>query len=120
MKRRLPLYDATAPIACTITTDEVAGRVESLERMRTHLTELERIEHGLVLHFPPRPDLEADLRRFAVDEQRCCAFWGFEVSTTPDDLALRWDGPPAAADVLARLEAFLVGDDPGLDLGGLL
>jgi hypothetical protein len=115
----IPLYDEAAPIACTISTDEIPGRVALIESMRDRLDRLERTEHGLLLHFPPRPDIEADLHRFAVDEKRCCEFWGFAV-LTDDGLALRWDAPPTAAELIDRLEAFFAGDLPALDLAGLL
>ena len=117
--KRLPLYDDTAPIACTISKDEIPARVELMERMRANLQGLERTEHGLLLRFPVRDDVATDLQRFAVDEKRCCEFWGVEV-TTHDGLALRWDAPPQSADVLDRIEAFFAGDEPALDLAGLL
>ena len=90
----VPLYDDSAPIVCTITDQEVPDRLALLERMRTNLTAIEPSEHGLVLHFPIRDEVEADIRRFAADEKRCCEFWGFEVTKAPDELILRWDGPP--------------------------
>ena len=115
----IPIHDETAAIACTISSDEIPGRIEIIERLRTNLDRLERTEQGLLLHFPVRADIEADLRRFAVDEKRCCGFWGFDIITS-DGLALRWDGPPGATEILDRLEAFFNGDDRGLDLAGLL
>ncbi len=30
----IPIYDATAPIACTINPDDIPERIERLERMR--------------------------------------------------------------------------------------
>ena len=117
--KQIPLYDATAPIACTITTAEIPERIELIERMRANLTGLERTAHGMVLHFPARPDIEADLRQFAIDEKRCCQFWGFDV-LTEDGLALRWDAPPTANDIVDQLEAFLRGDEPASALAGLL
>ena len=120
MTTRIPLYDASAPVACSIAPEEIPGRIATIERMRAELERLERTEHGLLLHFPAdRPDLEADLRAFAVDEKRCCQFWGFAV-TTPA-LALRWDGPPTAAELLAQLERFFLDPDEPIDfLAGLL
>ncbi|HUP85295.1 MAG TPA: hypothetical protein VM143_06480 [Acidimicrobiales bacterium] len=115
----IPIDDDTAPIACTITTDEIPARVELIERMRANLDRLDRTEHGLLLHFPVQDDIEADLERFAIDEKRCCEFWGFEV-LLGDDLTLRWDAPPTAAALIDRLEAFFRGDEPALDLAGLL
>ena len=118
--KRIPIFDATAPIACTLTTDEIPGRVALIDRMRDDLEQLVRTDDGLLLRFPVRPDLRADLERFTVDEKRCCEFWGFEVTETGGHVTLRWDGPPAAAPILDRLAAFFEGDAPALDLAGLL
>lgn len=117
--KRIPIYDASAPVACTISDAEIPGRIELVERMRSNLDRIDRTEHGLLLHFPARPDVAADLQQFAVDEKRCCQFWGFEI-VTGDDLALRWDGPPAAGEILDRLDTFFRGDEPLADLAGLL
>jgi hypothetical protein len=118
--RSIPIYDDTAPIACTIEREEVPERIELFERLRVDHTRLERTEHGLRLHFPNRSDIEADLRRFAVDEQRCCNFWGFEVETEDGNLALRWDSPPSAAELIERVVAYLEGDEPLTAIAGLL
>ena len=116
----IPIYDDSAPIACTIAGDEVPDRIAVLERMRAALTSLDRTATGLVLHFPDDGAVRADLEAFAVDEKRCCSFWGFEVLDEAGGVALRWDGPPAAGDLLQRLEAFLTGDEPLASLDGLL
>jgi hypothetical protein len=110
--KSIPIYDDTAPITCTIGSDEITERIELVEQVRHNLQHIERTQHGLLLHFPNRPDIDADLRRFAVDEKRCCQFWGFEVGTTPDQITLRWDGPPEVADFLDRLHAYFLGDEP--------
>ena len=116
----IPLYDATAPITCTINPDEIAGRIEVIERMRTNLQRLDRTDHGLVLHFPNRPDLTSDVHRFAIDEKRCCQFWGFAVDSTENEVTLRWDAPPDARELLATIAAYLEGDEPVTAISGLL
>jgi hypothetical protein len=116
----IPLYDATAPITCTINPDEIAGRIEAIERMRTNLQRLDRTDHGLVLHFANRPDLAADVHRFAIDEKRCCQFWGFAIESTDYELTLRWDAPPDARELLATIAAYLEGDEPVTAISGLL
>jgi hypothetical protein len=116
----IPIYDATAPIACTASREEIPVRIDQVEHMRGHLTRLERTEHGLLLHFPNRPDIDADVRTFAVQEKGCCAFWGFAVSTTGDALTLRWDGPPSVRDFFDRLVAFFDSDQPLTAFDGLL
>ena len=116
----IPIYDATATIACTISSDEIPQRIAIVERMRANLQRLEHTDHGLVLHFPQRPDIDADLRQFAIDEKRCCGFWGFAVETTDDELTLRWDAPPDARDLLSDIAAYLEGDEPITKISGLL
>ncbi|HSJ46214.1 MAG TPA: hypothetical protein VK923_16180 [Euzebyales bacterium] len=100
--------------------DETPDRLDLLARLRTALTVVERTDHGLVLRFPARDDVEADVRRFAADEQRCCRFWGFDVTATDADVTLRWDGPPATALLLDQLLGYFRGDQPVTALTGLL
>ena len=106
MRRSIPIHDATVPIACTIDAADIPERVELLERLRGVLRAVERTEHGLLLCFAPDAGTEADVRRFASEEHRCCAFWGFEVHTGPEELALRWDGPPDVTQLLDQLHAW--------------
>jgi hypothetical protein len=116
----IPIYDATAPVACTATGNEIQSRIQQVERMRSDLTRLEHTEHGLLLHFPNRSDVDAHLRTFTLDEKRCCAFWGFAVISSDDELTLRWDGPPDLVDFFQRLAAWLGGDEPLTADTGLL
>jgi hypothetical protein len=118
--RSIPLFDATAPIACTLGADEVRERTELLERLRRDLDAITTTEHGLLLRFPDRPAVEADVRRFAADEKRCCTFWGFAVEAGDGAVTLRWDAPPGAAELLARIEAHLRGDEPLASVTDLL
>lgn len=106
----IPIYDATAPIACRIGEAEIAGRVELLQRLREHHIDSRRTEHGMELTFPNRTDIDVDVRIFAVEEKRCCAFWGFDVTSDADTVTLRWDGPPDAAELVDRLHAYFGGD----------
>ncbi len=116
----IPIYDATAPVACTASGNEIQDRIEQIERMRSDLTRLERTEHGLLLHFPDRRGIEAHLRTFTVDEKGCCAFWGFAITTSDDELTLQWDGPPDVAEFFQRLAAWFEGDEPLTADTGLL
>ncbi len=109
------------PIACTIRDDEVDDRIAVIERLRAAATSVERTETGLALRFPADDaDVEADVRRFAVDEKRCCAFWELAVVEEADTLVLRWDGPAAAGPLLDRLDALLRTDEPVELLRGAL
>jgi hypothetical protein len=117
-RRRIPIYDATAPIVCTLTAGEVQERRQLLEWLRENLTGLDRTEHGMFLHFPTGDDVEDRLRHFAHVEKQCCAFWGFAVEAHGDEVGLRWDAPPTADDLLERLLAWFRGEAE--DLSGLL
>jgi hypothetical protein len=119
-RKLLPLYDDSAPIACTIGAEEIPDRIAIVERMRAATTSLERTETGLLLQFPREPEIEADVRRFVVDEKRCCQFWGFAVIEGDDEIVLRWDGPPSAGELLDRLDALMRSDDPVESIQGLL
>ena len=119
-RRLIPIYDDTVPVACTITQAEIPERVELLERMRIALSTIERTPTGLVLHFPADAAVRSDLATFVVDEKRCCEFWGFDILDGDDAVALRWDGPPAADELIGRLEKYFTGDEPISLLEGLL
>ena len=119
-KKLLPLYDDSAPIACTIGADEIPDRIAIVERMRAAMISIERTDTGLLLQFPREAAIEADVRRFAVDEKRCCQFWGFAVLDGDDELVLRWDGPPTAGELLDRLDALMRSDDPVESVQGFL
>jgi hypothetical protein len=118
--KSIPLYDATAPITCTADGTEIADRLAQMKRMHTNLDRIERTEHGVLLHFPNRPDIEADIRQFTVDEQGCCTFWGFEVAVTDSEITLRWDAPPTLDEYMDTLLAHLESDEPITSSSGLL
>jgi hypothetical protein len=107
---RIPI-DVTAPVACTANRAEIPIRIDQVTHLRERLRSLDRTPAGLLLHFEPDADLQADLDQFARDEKGCCQFWGFEVATTPD-LTLRWDGPPDAQELLDELHRFFASDEP--------
>ena len=119
-KQLLPLHDDTAPIVCTIGPDEKADRIAIVNRMRVAATSIERTGTGLLLQFPRTDAIRADLDRFAIDEKRCCQFWGFAVVDGAYDLALRWDGPATAGELLDAIERVLRSDEPVETIEGLL
>jgi hypothetical protein len=120
MKKLIPLYDASADIACSIDRAEVPGRIALIERLRSASTAIDRTEHGLLLHFPVVETIESDVRTFAVDEKACCSFWGFDVDASSEEITLQWDAPPTAAELIDRLHQFFLSDEPLTALDGLL
>jgi hypothetical protein len=105
-----------APIVCTIGADEIDERIELLTRLRSAARSVKRTDTGLVLILPGSS--ADDAATFAIDEKRCCSFWGFAVVEEDEIVTLRWDGPPSAADLLDRLHALLRSDDPIEIAGG--
>jgi len=105
---RIPVYDATAPIVCTIDVAEAPARRALIERIRASVLGVERTPDGLVLQLPP--EREADARGFAIEEKRCCGFWGFEVTLEGNAVTLCWDGPPDVAPLFEQLAAFFRGE----------
>lgn len=118
--KQLPLYDAEAAIACTISDDEKPGRADSLLQMKSALPSLERTPDGMVLHFPSDAEIEQTLRQFAIDEKRCCEFWGFAVESSAEGVSLRWDAPPEAMSLIDGLEEFFTSDKSLSELAGLV
>jgi hypothetical protein len=74
----------------------------------------------VLLHFPDRDDIDAELRQFTVDEQRCCEFWGFDIQRDATGLHLRWDGPPSVNQFFDELVEYFQGDEPITAFSGLL
>jgi hypothetical protein len=120
-RRLIPIYDATAPIVCTLTAGEVQERRDLLEWLRANLARITRTEHGMLLHFPAGAgaDIDDRLQHFARVEKQCCQFWGFEVEHSGRATTLRWDAPPAAHALAEQLLAWFQGDD-SIDSAGLL
>lgn len=108
---RLPLHDDTKPVVCTIEVTDLPDHAALLGRLRATATGIERTPHGVLLWFPPSPDVAAEVRRFATQEKRCCQFWGFEV-LDGDKLGLRWDGPSSTAEFMDRLVGYFEGREP--------
>jgi len=106
------IYDPTKPLACSIQSADVPDHIALIEQMRSNLTSIARTSHGVVLRWPLSVANRAGAERFAVEEQRCCEFWGFDVTSSQDAVVLRWDGPPATSAFMDRLVAFFEGHAP--------
>lgn len=119
-KRLLPLFDDLAPTVCTISDRDKADHLVLFERLRSAATAIERTETGLLLQFPRTDDLINDVRVFAVEEKRCCTFWSFAAIVGPDEIVLRWDGPPTVDEYFGIVEAALRSDAPLESFDGLL
>jgi hypothetical protein len=107
-------------MACTIAPADIPERVELVGRMRAAALDVTRTEHGLLLGFPADPAVEADVRRFTIDEKRCCTFWELAVEVGEARVELVWEGPDGAAPILDQLFTYFTGDGDLTEVEGLL
>ena len=93
---------------CTIDSAEIPARRELIHRIRASALAVDPTSDGFVLKLPPERD--ADVRALAIDEKRCCGFWGFDITHNAGMVALRWDGPPDVAPLVEQLAAYFRGE----------
>lgn len=87
-----------ATIACTLTGDEQADRVEEWRRLLGRADDREPIEGGLAFRFPL--DLAGRLAELAAAEQRCCPFMEFAFRMADGALRFEVRAPADAAPLL--------------------
>ena len=118
----IPLYDETAPVACTLDATDLDARLEQMDRMRGSLIGTARTEHGLLLRFAPSPEIEAELAQLRRRRKGLLSVLGFRVVRRPTDheIALRWDGPPSVNELLDGLLVFFDGNSSIEEVRGLL
>ena len=96
------------PIACTLSAAGMADRAEWLQRLGAEsLLSGERRDDRLELRFDA--PAEDEIRRWVEAESECCAFLGFDLDPTADELRLSVTGPSGAEPVLDGLLAALTG-----------
>ncbi|OLT32574.1 MerR family transcriptional regulator [Actinomadura sp. CNU-125] len=91
--------DEPAPVACALTGDGMAGRVEEWRRAVGDARP-ERVPGGVRLTLPA--SRAAEVARLAAAEQECCPFLGFR---------LHFDGPDVHLDVRAPAHAAPIVDE---------
>ncbi|MEN9644987.1 MAG: hypothetical protein RL238_1656 [Actinomycetota bacterium] len=94
--------DAAPPIACTLPTDALHGRLDEWHALLGHATARARTEGRLLLSFAPTVPTD-DLMRLVVAEQSCCQFLTFAITVDSHGIALEIGGP---ADAMPLVDAF--------------
>lgn len=98
--------NTTLPIACTLTTDELAERREELlPGLLEQAEKIDDLPDGLRLHFASRSGLLEQLARIIEQERMCCRFLRFQVSAEPDEgsIILEVTGPEGTREILRSL-----------------
>jgi len=96
------------PIACTLTPDELQGRVSLMDALATTaLLAREPIGGGLRVRFRDTPGTEQRIRELAAAESACCAFLRFDVHHDRHAVVLDITGSREAQPVITELFAAL-------------
>jgi len=90
----------TAPVACTLTSADLAAQGQRWERLAAHaMTERTETVDGLRMSFRPEPGAEKELRALVAVENECCrwADWTVEADDGQIVLAVRASGDGVTA-----------------------
>jgi hypothetical protein len=97
------------PIACTLTSDAAAARLEEWRCFFTH--SIDTVEWVKNVHVRVRLINSTQAVLAAVDlarrEKACCAFFAFSIDVEADASWLSVTVPPAAAEILADFASLL-------------
>lgn len=89
-------------IACTLTPDDMPGRVQDWQALTALATGRTEVAGGVRLQFGTDAPL-ADIARLAGEEQSCCSFFSFAVTVDGRGVGLEVRAPEAAAELLGTL-----------------
>jgi hypothetical protein len=97
-----------APVACTLSPQELRGRRVLLDHLRREaLTHYERDDLDLTLHY--RLDALDRVRAMVAGEQECCAFMTFAMQDDAQGVHVRMRVPERAREAADDLFALFVG-----------
>lgn len=91
-----------APIACTLSSQSMHGRLEEWRQLLSHVTNRAPIDSGLRATFGSATPL-AELMSLVAAEQDCCQFFDFAITVDTRGIALEVRSP---ADALPLLQLF--------------
>jgi MerR family transcriptional regulator, copper efflux regulator len=94
--------EAAAPIACTLGSQSISGRLDEWQRLLEHVVRREPIDNGLRATFGSATPLD-ELIRLAAAEQDCCQFFTFAITVDARGIALEINAPTDALPVLQSL-----------------
>jgi hypothetical protein len=108
------------PIACTLTVDAYADRLELIRRAgRQALERVERHNDHIELRFRHEDQIARDLVAIRDAEAECCAFLRLTLDERPDAIVLSIaSADPAGAVVVDELAAAFVAGRAGAAPGG--
>lgn len=90
-----PTSDGEPPIACTLASDDMAGRLEAWREALKPVVDRTAIDGGVRLTFAPGTPL-AQVADLAAAEHDCCMFFRFAVTVDHRGAAIEVTAPPEA------------------------
>jgi len=103
----MTVYDSTPPVACTLTSADLAAQSQRWERLAARaMAGRTETADGLRMFFRPEPGAEEELRELVAVENECCrwADWTVEVDDAQLVLAVR-----AVGDGITALHGMFAG-----------
>ena len=94
--------DYVIPIACTLGSQSMRGRLDDWQRLLAHVVRRDPIDNGLRATFGPASPLD-ELMRLTAAEQDCCQFFTFSITVDTRGIALEVRAPLDALPVLQSL-----------------
>ena len=99
---RKPDLDGWTPIACTLASQSMQGRLEEWQALLAHIVRRESVDGGLRATFGPATPLH-ELIRLTAAEQDCCQFFNFAITVDSRGIALEVRAPSDGLPVLHAL-----------------
>jgi hypothetical protein len=98
--------ESSSDVSCSLTPEQLASRRQELiPGLFKRATQVTDIPNGIRFSFSSHAGLLIDLARIIEQEQDCCSFLRFELTTEPSAGPITFDvtGPPGTAEMLRRL-----------------
>jgi hypothetical protein len=98
--------ESSSNVSCSLTPEQLAvRRQELIPGLFKRATRVSDIPNGIRFHFASHAGLLLDLARIIEQEQDCCSFLRFELTTEPSagPITLDVTGPPGTAEMLRKL-----------------
>jgi hypothetical protein len=93
---------AGVPIACSLTTGSLRGRMDDWKVLLEHVANREPLSEGIRAVFHPTVPLD-DLIRLAAAERECCPFLAFAITVDARGIGLEITAPSDAVDIVHAL-----------------
>ena len=90
------------PIACTLGSDSLKGRIEDWQHLLRHVGRREPIDHGVRAVFKTSAPLD-ELMRLTAAEQDCCQFLNFAITVDTRGIGLEVTAPAGALPIVQSL-----------------